>query len=93
MLDLCMASEEISYFLQKILPEQGLLEGQENWTKILRFFGDEEFVQRLNQKWTHQTQELGSNINVTRWNEIEIEVAKLNRVSLLQIRIFEKTSI
>ena len=70
------------YFaVQKILPAQGLLEGKENWSKILRFFGDEEFVHRLSQRWSQQTAELGSNINITRWNEIEIEIAKLAKVS------------
>ena len=66
---------------QKLLPEQGLLETAERWQSVLRFFGDDDIATRLDSRWAAQASGLrSSDINATRWAELEAEVSKVARV-------------
>ena len=66
---------------QKLLPEQGLLENVERWQSVLCFFGDDDVATRLDARWAAQASGArSSDINATRWAELEAEVSKVARV-------------
>jgi hypothetical protein len=68
--------------VQKLLPEQGLLEDRERWLAVLKFFDEvDEIGPRLDARWAAQPSDQGPAINATRWQELEAEVAKIIKVS------------
>ena len=70
--------------MQKLLPEQGLLEDQERWLAVLRFFDEvEDFGARLDARWAAQPADQGPGVSATRWQELEAEVAKVAKVHSL----------
>ena len=66
--------------LQKVLPEQGLLETQEQWQAILKFFGDDEIAPKLDGMWASSSRHHAEDINIARWEELQLEVAKISKV-------------
>ena len=77
--------------VQKLLPEQGLLEDQERWLAVLRFFDEvEDFGARLDARWAAQPADQGPGVSAARWQELEAEVAKVAKVTCLNpaLRLF-----
>lgn len=79
----------ILFLVQKLLPEQGLLETTEQWQAILKFFGDDEIAPKLDSMWASQTSGNRGEVNQSRWEDLQQEVAKVSKVCEQLQRSFE----
>ena len=79
----CLEQEDLnalSDLLQKLLPEQGILETRERWQAILKFFGEDEIAPKLDSLWASSSRMSSGDANVSRWEALEQEVARVSKV-------------
>lgn len=65
------------WHLQRILPEQHLLEDEESWQGILRYIPDEDVRAKLHGRWSSGRQAVHGDINTFRWLDLVAEVDKV----------------
>ena len=65
---------------QRFLPEQGLLETREQWQKVLKFFGEDELIVKMDGMWALQNRDGYADVNERRWEELQQEIAKIVKV-------------
>ena len=67
--------------LQRVLPEQELLDSREQWQAVLKFFGDDEIAPKLDGMWASTGRQPAEDMNIVRWRELQQEVAKIAKVN------------
>lgn len=63
--------------VQRILPEQHLLEDEEHWHSILKYIPDEDLREKLCGRWSSGRQMVEGDINTFRWLDLTAEVEKV----------------
>ena len=63
--------------MQRILPEQHLLEEEESWQSILKYIPDADLQAKLHGRWSSGRQAIDGDINTFRWRDLVSEVDKV----------------
>lgn len=63
--------------MQRILPEQHLLEDEESWQGILKYIPDADLRAKLHGRWSSGRQVIEGDINTFRWLDLVSEVDKV----------------